>query len=67
MSHRRESMRSAVIRFGVMGLMVLIVGIYVALVGLYEDTVEGVPANNLSDNPDVFAQTSATLTRLRTF
>lgn len=55
-------MRSAVIRYGVVGLIVLIVGIYVALVQLYEDTVEGVPANNLTDNPDVVAQTSATLT-----
>jgi hypothetical protein len=59
MSHRRESMRTAVIRFGVAGLIVLIVGTYVALVGLYEDSVEVVPANNVTDNPD---QSSATLT-----
>ena len=52
-------MRTAVIRFGVMGLIVLIVGTYVALVGLYEGSVEVVPANNLTDNPD---QSSATLT-----
>lgn len=55
-------MRSAVIRLGVVGLIVLIVGAYVALVELYEDTVEGVAANNLTDSPDVVAQSSATLT-----
>jgi hypothetical protein len=55
-------MRSAVVRFGVVGLIVLVVGIYVVLVGLYEDTVEGVAANTLTDNPGEVDQTTATLT-----
>lgn len=55
-------MRSAVMRFGVVGLIVLIVGTYVALVGLYEDTVEAVAANNLSDTPDILTHSAATLT-----
>ena len=55
-------MRSAVMKFGVVSLIVLIVATYVALVELYEDTVEDVPANSLSDNPDVTAQSMATLT-----
>jgi hypothetical protein len=44
------------------GLIVLIVATYVGLVELYEDTVEGVAANTLTDNPDVVAQSTATLT-----
>ncbi len=55
-------MRSAVKRFAMVGLVVLIVGIYVALVELYEDTVEGVAAGNLSDNAEAVAQSTATLT-----
>ncbi len=55
-------MRSAVMRFGIIGLIVVVVGTYVALVELYEDTVEGVAANTLTDNPDVVAQSTATLT-----
>jgi hypothetical protein len=55
-------MRSAVMRFGIVGMIVLIVGTYVALVGFYEDSVENVAANNLTDNPNVVAQTTATLT-----
>jgi hypothetical protein len=53
-------MRTAVNRFGVMGHIVLMVETYVALVGLYEDSVEAVPANKLTDNPDAAAQSSAT-------
>ena len=55
-------MRSAVMKFGIVSLIVLIVATYVALVELYEDTVEDVPANSLADNPDVTAQSMATLT-----
>lgn len=55
-------MRSAVMRFAVVGLIVLIVGTYVGLVGLYEDTVEAVAADNLSDSPDIRALSAATLT-----
>ena len=55
-------MRSAVMKFGIVSLIVLIVATYVALVELYEDTVEDVPANSLTDNPDVTAQSMATLT-----
>ena len=53
---------SAVIRFGVVGLIVLIVGTYIALIDLYEDTVEGVAAGTLSDSAEVPAQSMATLT-----
>ncbi len=55
-------MRSAVMRFGIVGLIVPIVGTYVALVEFYEDSVEGVAPNNLPDNAEVFAQTKATFT-----
>jgi hypothetical protein len=49
-------------RLSVVGLIVLVVGTYVALVDLYEDTVEGVAANTLTDNPDEVAQSTATFT-----
>src|SRR5208283_3078900 len=60
--HRGGSMRPAVMRFGIIGLVVVVVAAYVALVELYEDTVEGVAANTLTDNPGVVAQSTATLT-----
>ena len=49
-------------RLGVVGLSVLIVGTYVALVATYEDTVEGVAANTLTDNPDMVDHPMATFT-----
>lgn len=55
-------MRSALTKLGVMGLIVLVAGAYVALIALYADTVENVAANNLSDSPDVVTQSAATLT-----
>jgi hypothetical protein len=55
-------MRSAVKRFGILGLIAVIVGTYAALVGLYEDSVEGVPPGNLSDSAQAVAETTATLT-----
>jgi Domain of unknown function (DUF4436) len=55
-------MRSAVRRFAAVGLVVLIVGSYVALVELYKDTVEAVAPGTLSDNAEVAAQSMATLT-----
>lgn len=55
-------MRSAVVRIAAVGLVVLVVGTYFALVHLYADTVEGVAAANLDDNPDVVAESTATLT-----
>ncbi|WP_374022793.1 DUF4436 domain-containing protein [Mycobacterium sp. HNNTM2301] len=55
-------MRSAVRRFAIVGLIVLILGTYVALVGLYRDTVEGSAPGTLSDNPETAAQSMATLT-----
>jgi hypothetical protein len=55
-------MRSVVMKLSVAGLIVLVVGTYVALVGLYEDTVENVAANTLTDNPDVVDHSTATLT-----
>ena len=55
-------MRRAIMRFGMVGLIVLFVGTYVALVGLYEDTVDGVAANTLTDDPTMGDQATATLT-----
>jgi len=55
-------MRSAVKRFGILGLIAVIVGTYAALVGLYEDSVEGVPPGNLSDSAQAVGETTATLT-----
>jgi hypothetical protein len=54
--------RSTVMRFGVVSLVVAIVGIYISLVALYADTVEGVAAANLADEADTVAQSTATLT-----
>jgi hypothetical protein len=54
-------MRSAVRRFATVGLIVLILGTYVALVALYKDTVEGSAPGTLSDNAET-AQSMATLT-----
>jgi hypothetical protein len=62
MSNRGESMRSVVMRFGVVGLIVLVVGIYVALVEAYEDSIEGVAANTLTDSPDMVDHPVATFT-----
>ena len=55
-------MRSAVRRFAMAGLVVLIIGTYVTLAELYEDTVEGTSAGNLSDSAEVAAHSMATLT-----
>jgi hypothetical protein len=55
-------MRSAVTRFGIVGLVMAIVGTYILLVALYADTVEGVAAANLTDETDAGAQSTATLT-----
>jgi uncharacterized protein DUF4436 len=55
-------MRSAVKRLSVVGFIVLIVVTYAALIGLYEDTVEGVAAGTLSDNAEPAARSMATLT-----
>ncbi|GAA4292555.1 DUF4436 domain-containing protein [Mycobacterium paraffinicum] len=55
-------MRSAVRRFAAVGFVVLIVGTYVALVELYQNTVEGSSAGTLSDNAETASQTMATLT-----
>ncbi|MGD1171675.1 DUF4436 domain-containing protein [Mycobacterium seoulense] len=55
-------MRSAVRRFALAGLVVLIVGTYVALIELYEDTVEGVAPGTLSDSAEGAPQSMATLT-----
>lgn len=55
-------MRSAVSRLATVGLVVLILGTYIALVGLYRDTVEGSAPGTLSDNPEAAAQSMATLT-----
>jgi len=55
-------MRSSVIRFGVIGLIVLIFANYVALISLYEDTVEGTPAGTLSDSAETAGQPAATFT-----
>jgi hypothetical protein len=55
-------MRSAVTRFGIVGLVVLIVGTYISLIALYADTVEGVAAANLNDEVDAVARSTATLT-----
>ncbi|OBB96210.1 DUF4436 domain-containing protein [Mycobacterium sp. 852002-30065_SCH5024008] len=55
-------MRSAARRFAAVGSIVLIVGTYVALVELYQNTVEGSSAGTLSDNAETASQTMATLT-----
>ncbi|OBB67446.1 DUF4436 domain-containing protein [Mycobacterium sp. 852014-50255_SCH5639931] len=55
-------MRSAARRFAAVGFIVLIVGTYVALVELYQNTVEGSSAGTLSDNAETASQTMATLT-----
>ncbi|OBI35078.1 DUF4436 domain-containing protein [Mycobacterium sp. E2238] len=55
-------MRSAARRFAAVGIVVLIVGTYVALVELYQNTVEAVAAGTLSDNAETASQTMATLT-----
>ncbi|MGD1254832.1 DUF4436 domain-containing protein [Mycobacterium seoulense] len=55
-------MRSAVRRFALAGLVVFIVGTYVALIELYEDTVEGVAPGTLSDSAEGAPQSMATLT-----
>ena len=53
-------MRSAVRRFAMAGLVVLIVGVYVVLIGLYEDTVDGAPSGVLSDNAETAPESIAT-------
>jgi hypothetical protein len=55
-------MRSAVFRLGAASVVVLIVCTYGALVVLYANTVVGTAANNLSDNPGMVDQTTATFT-----
>jgi hypothetical protein len=55
-------MRSAVLRFGVVGLIVLVVVTYIALVLAYEDSIEGVAANTLTDSPDMVDHPVATFT-----
>ncbi len=55
-------MRSAARRFAAVGIVVLIVGTYVALVELYQNTVEAVSAGTLSDNAETASQSMATLT-----
>ncbi|BBZ73665.1 DUF4436 domain-containing protein [Mycobacterium paraseoulense] len=55
-------MRSAVQRFAAVGFIVLIAGTYVALIGLYQNTVEGSSAGTLSDNAETASQSMATLT-----
>ncbi|CPR13379.1 transmembrane protein [Mycobacterium bohemicum DSM 44277] len=55
-------MRSAVRRFAMAGLVVLIVGVYVVLIGLYEDTVDGAPSGVLSDNAETAPESIATMT-----
>ncbi|WP_102418706.1 DUF4436 domain-containing protein [Mycobacterium sp. 4858] len=55
-------MPSAVRRFAIAGLVVLIVATYVALIELYEDTVEGAAPGTLSDNAESVTQSMATLT-----
>ncbi|UXA08069.1 DUF4436 domain-containing protein [Mycobacterium sp. SMC-2] len=55
-------MRSGLRRFAAVGFVVLIVGTYLALVGLYQNTVEGVSAGTLSDNAETATQSMATLT-----
>ncbi|OBH25757.1 DUF4436 domain-containing protein [Mycobacterium sp. E342] len=55
-------MRSAVTRFAIAGFVVLVVATYVALFELYESTVQGVAAGNLSDDAETVAHSMATLT-----
>lgn len=55
-------MRPGVRRFAIAGLVVLILGTYVALIELYEDTVEGVAPGTLSDSAEAATQSTATLT-----
>lgn len=49
-------------RVGVVGLVVLIAGVYFSLNALYADTIEGVPAANLADEGEPAAHSTATLT-----
>ncbi|OCB39402.1 DUF4436 domain-containing protein [Mycobacterium malmoense] len=55
-------MRSAARRFAAVGFVLLIVGTYVALVELYQNTVEGTSAGTLNDNAETAGQSMATLT-----
>ncbi|OBH08363.1 DUF4436 domain-containing protein [Mycobacterium sp. E1747] len=55
-------MGPAVRRLATVGVIVLILGTYIALVGLYKDTVEGSAPGTLSDNAETAAQSMATLT-----
>lgn len=55
-------MGSSVRRFGIVGLIALIIGAYIALAALYADTVESTAAANLTDEAGVAAHSTATLT-----
>jgi hypothetical protein len=54
--------RSTLVKCCVIGLVVLIICTYGALIKLYADTVQNVPASNLSDSSEIPEQTTATFT-----